>query len=68
MAANLSIIEASCGSNSQISMPGTLVAMGLNSPRISTGASGFKSIRSWCGGPPDRKIMITALCDDRRPD
>ena len=38
---NLSAWRAVRGSNSQISMPATLVAIGLNSPRISLGASGF---------------------------
>ena len=37
-----------------ISMPGTLVAIGLNSPRNSTGAVGFRSNMSWCEGPPPR--------------
>jgi len=32
--------------------PGTLVGMGLNSPRISLGASGFMSKVSRCDGPP----------------
>ena len=57
---------ASCGNTSQISMPGTLVAIGLNSPRISAGASVLISHMSWCGGPPPRKILITALWDDAR--
>ena len=35
--------RASFGNSSQISRPGTLVLIGLYSPRISTGASGFKS-------------------------
>ncbi len=34
------------GSISQIWIPGTLVGMGLNSPRISLGASGFRSYMS----------------------
>ena len=67
MTANLSIIAASRGSSSQISMPGTLVAIGLNSPRISAGASGLRSNMSWCGGPPGRKTMMTALCELRIP-
>src|SRR6185436_18374899 len=33
-------------------MPGTLVGMGLNSPRISLGASGFISKVSRCEDPP----------------
>ncbi len=39
MTAHLSMRAASCGKTSQIWMPGTLVAIGLNSPRISAGAS-----------------------------
>src|SRR3990172_8466328 len=46
----LSATLASSGINSQISMPGTLVAIGLNSPRYSFGASGFRSnISIFCG-------------------
>ena len=41
MTANLSMRAAICGKDSPIWMPGTLVAMGLNSPRISAGASGL---------------------------
>ena len=37
---------ATFGNNSPICSPGTLVAMGRNSPRISTGASGLGSIMS----------------------
>ena len=48
-------------------MPGTFVAIGLNSPRISAGASVLISQVSWCGGPPPRKMLITALCEDRVP-
>ena len=55
------------GNCSQISMPGTLVLIGLNSPRISAGASIFRSNMSWCGGPPGRKIMMIALCERRIP-
>src|SRR5262249_9159561 len=33
-------------------MPGTSVAMGLKSPRISAGASGFRSKVPSCDGPP----------------
>ena len=54
MMAYLSAFLASLGINSQISIPGTFVAMGLNSPRISEGAFGFKSNMSRCEGPPDR--------------
>ena len=51
---NLSIIRAMRGNSSQISMPGTLVAIGRKSPRISAGAFGFKSQRSKCDGPPGK--------------
>ena len=37
-----------------MSMPGTLVLIGLNSPRYSTGASGFRSYMSMWLGPPFR--------------
>jgi hypothetical protein len=43
----LSACRARCGRCSQTRMPGTLLAMGLNSPRISSGASGFMSKVSW---------------------
>ncbi len=54
MMANLSIIVAIRGKCSQIWMPGTFVSIGLNSPRNSVGASGFRSHMSMCGGPPGR--------------
>lgn len=43
MIAQRSIRVASRGNTSQISMPGTFVPIGLNSPRTSLGASGFRS-------------------------
>ena len=49
---NLSIMLAMRGNNSQISIPGTLVLIGLKSPRISTGEYGLRSQRSICEGPP----------------
>ena len=54
MMANLSIILAMRGNSSQIWIPGTLVWIGLNSPRTSAGASGLRSHMSMCGGPPGR--------------
>ncbi len=46
------MMRAVCGSNSQSWMPGTEVGIGWNSPRISTGASGFMSqVSSWLGPP-----------------
>ena len=47
------------GRCSQTCKPGTLVAMGLNSPRISGGASGFRSNVSRWLAPPVRKTMMT---------
>ena len=46
------------GKFSEISMPGTLVLMGLYGPRISTGALGFMSQVSSCDGPPTRNSMM----------
>src|SRR5262249_55419139 len=46
---------------------GTRVAMGRNSPRISCGDSVLISHISWCGGPPPRKMLMTALCDEDVP-
>ena len=57
--ASLSQMVAMRGNSSQICMPGTLVLMGLNSPRISTGASGFGSKVSCWGGPPCNQRNIT---------
>src|SRR6266704_1397745 len=48
----LSACFAVKGRCSQIWMPGTLVGIGLNSPRYSLGASGFMSKVSRCDGPP----------------
>ncbi len=54
MMASLSAIFACNGISSQMSMPGTFVLIGLNSPRYSTGALGFRSYRSMWLGPPLR--------------
>ena len=43
---SLSMIAAMRGMCSQISMPGTFVGIGRNSPRISAGAFLFKSYMS----------------------
>jgi hypothetical protein len=43
MIENLSAICACSGMYSQISIPGTLVRIGLSGPRYSLGASGFMS-------------------------
>ncbi len=63
--ATLSITPAILGSSSPIWTPGSRVAIGLNSPRMPTGASGLRSKVSWCAWPPDRYTMITDLWDDR---
>src|SRR5687767_2347074 len=42
-------------------MPGTLVAMFLNSPRMPSGAFGLLSHMSMVAGPPANHIMITLL-------
>src|SRR4029079_13901264 len=52
--AYLSARRASRGNFSQMSMPGTLVLMDLNSPRTSYSAPGLRSDVSCCGGPPHR--------------
>ena len=57
--ASLSAIRACNGMCSQMSNPGTLVLIGLNSPRNSDGAAGLRSYMSMCEGPPARQIMIT---------
>ena len=50
-------------------VPGILVLMGLNSPRMLAGASGFGSQMSMWLGPPCRNTMITdfALAEAARP-
>lgn len=47
------------GKCSLIWMPGTLVAMGRNVPRISSGTSGLQLNISKCDGPPERNSMMT---------
>ncbi len=44
-------------------MPGTTVSMELNSLRMPSGASGFMSHMSCCGGPPHRysRMQLLAL-------
>ena len=53
------------GRCSQTWMPGTAVSIGLNSPRIPSGASGFMSKESCCPRPPLSRITIT---DRARPE
>ena len=67
MKAKRSAMPATFGINSQIRRPATFVAIGLNSPRTSTGASGFRSIVSRCGGPPSRWMLMTDLADPAIP-
>ena len=62
--ANLSAICARNGINSQISIQGTSVWMGSNSPRYRLGAAGFISYTSRWDGPPLRWIMMTDFCAD----
>ena len=52
--ADLSIHLAAVGSSSEKRTPGRVVGMVPNSPRMSSGASGFGSNVSSCAGPPDR--------------
>src|ERR1041384_1190372 len=61
MITNLSIIRAMRGKSSQIWMPGTLVEIGRNSPRISEGELGFRSKESMWEGPPGRKMLMIDL-------
>ena len=63
MIENLSANLARRGKNSQMSIPGTLVRIGRNSPRYSAGASGFMSNMSRCGGPPLRWMLMIAFFD-----
>src|SRR5579871_5352680 len=58
---NLLATCACKGSSSQTSSPGTFVRIGLKSPRYSTGASGFMSYVSMCGGPPGNHRKITEV-------
>ena len=50
---------------SQIRTSGTLVAMGLNSPRTSAGAAGFRSHVSCWAGPPHMKSRMHAFARGR---
>ena len=63
----LSMIAAVLGIISLRSIPGTLVRIGWNGPRISLGAVGFRSTMSWWGGPPGSRIMIVALWGRETP-
>ena len=55
---NLSANCACFGNSSLISMPGTLVRIGFQIPRTSSGASGFMSYRSRWLGPPSSQIRM----------
>src|SRR5437667_376318 len=61
MSVTLSIWSASIGMTSLTSMPGTLVLIGLKSPRTLEGALGLGSQISMWLGPPCRNSMITDL-------
>ena len=56
-----SITLARLGKTSLIFNPGTEVAIGLNSPRTSTAASGLGSKVSMCDGPPASQIKMQFL-------
>src|SRR5712675_1260444 len=61
MSVTLSIWSASIGMTSLTSMPGTLVLIGLKSPRTLEGALGLGSQISMWLGPPCRNSMSTDL-------
>src|SRR5271170_1956308 len=69
MSVALLMAEAIIGMVSLMFVPGILVLIGLNSPRILRGASGLGSQISMWLGPPCRKTMITdfALPKPREP-
>ncbi len=52
---------ASPGMCSVIDTPGAAVAIGRNSPRIASGASGLRSHMSIVAGPPESQIWITPV-------
>ena len=58
---SLSATRAVRGSNSEIDRPGTVVAIGPNSPRTSAGASGLGSQVECWGGPPIRNSTMHDL-------
>src|SRR5262249_1230935 len=62
---HLFMIRAQRGQLVDRCTPGTLERMTPNSPRYSTGASGFGSHMSMCDGPPRIQRMMT---DGRRLD
>ena len=57
------------GKISEISIPETLVLMGLKGPRMEAGASGFISqVSNWLGPPTNIKwIQFTSLLGDTAP-
>src|SRR5437868_12576601 len=57
----LSITAAIFGRCSLISTPLALVAMGLNSPLMPSGALGLRSHMSMVAGPPPSHTWMTAL-------
>ena len=61
--ANFFICAPIRGRCSQTWMPGTGVGRGENSPRISTGASGFMSKLSNCDRPPERNMKRTDFAE-----
>src|SRR5262245_55062695 len=63
----LSAWRAERGKCSLICIPGTLVVIGLNSPRISAGASGLRSQVSCCAGPPRMNNKMHDLAVPKPP-
>src|SRR5262245_24552741 len=57
--AHLCMSLADRGNRSHSRTPGIDVGIVPNSPRYSTGASGFGSHVSWCAGPPRIQRMMT---------
>src|SRR5438309_1908926 len=55
----LSATDAIFGRCSQTLTPDALVSIGLNSPRMPSGASGFRSHMSIVAGPPGSQTMMT---------
>jgi hypothetical protein len=55
------------GINSPTCNPGVDVAIGFDSPRISSGASGFGSHVSCWGGPPSMKRTMQRLAFPNEP-
>jgi hypothetical protein len=57
--AHFPITPATFGRCSQTRTPAAFVSIGLNSPRYSSGASGFRSHMSMVAGPPPSHTRMT---------